>query len=67
MVSILLVGRDLVQKFYVSVVLNVYGGLIRGSSVYTQVGFSKVDCTLWCMIFEITVGSKWWCKLLGLA
>ena len=46
MFSILLVGIDLIQKCFVSVVLKVYAGLVKGSSVYMQVGFKQVAYTL---------------------
>ena len=46
MFSILLVGTDLIQKFYVAIVLKVYTGFVTGSSVYTLVGFIKVVYTL---------------------
>ena len=65
MFSIFLVGTDLIQKFYVSLILKVYAGFIKGSSVYMQVGFSKVANTFWCMLFEVAAGFEWWCKFLG--
>ena len=42
MFSILLVGIDLIQKFMFVVALEVYAGLINGSSIYTQFGFNQV-------------------------
>jgi len=65
MFSILLVGTDLIHKFYVSVVLKVYTGLIKGSSIYMQVAFSKIAYIFWCMIFEVATSSKWLCRFLG--
>ena len=41
----MLVGTDLIHKFYVSVVLKVYASLVKGRSVYTLVGFNKVAYT----------------------
>lgn len=38
-------AQFLVQKFYDSVSLEVYVGWIKGSSVYTQVGFMKLAYT----------------------
>ena len=58
MVNILLVGTNLIQKIYVSIVLKVYTGLITGSSVYMHVGFSKIAYTFSCMIFEVATGSE---------
>lgn len=43
--SRLLIGIDLIQKFYVLVVLKVYASLIKERSIYMQVGFSKVAYT----------------------
>jgi len=42
MLCILLIDIHLIQKVYVSVVLKVYASLVKGSSIYTQVGFGKV-------------------------
>jgi len=67
MFSIFLVDTDLIKKFYVLVALKVYAGFVNGSGIYRQVGFSKVAYTFWCMIFEVTVGSEWWCRFLGSA
>ena len=64
MFRIMLVGIELIQKSYVSVGFKVYTSLVKGSSVYTQVGFSKVAYAFWCMIFEVAVGSEWWCRFL---
>lgn len=67
MFKILLVGIDLIKKFYVSVVLKVHVGLVKGSSVYMEVGFSEVVYSFWCMIFKVTTGSGWWYRFLGSA
>ena len=65
MFGILFVGTNLIQKFYVSVVFEVYAGLGKGSSIYMQVGFIKVTYAFWCMILEVVASYEWWCRFLG--
>jgi len=65
MFSIFFVGTNLIQKFMFVVALEVYAGLINGSSVYMQFGFIQVAYTVWCMVSEVTASSEWWCGFLG--
>lgn len=65
MFCIFLVGTSLIQNFIFALVLKVYAGFINGSSIYTEFGFSQVAYTFWCMVFEVTVGSEWWCSVQG--